>query len=257
MWSEKEQQRQGLLQAIKDDPEDDTAPLIYADWLEENGQPERAEYIRLSIRESRASTDAERSDLCSRCDEISGRHWKRWLQPLSRDMVHGLTFDRRRMPIFHLDLDDFLQNAHLFEHTEFFSLELYAPRPEDARRLAACEQLRNLSFLCLAHSHLGNEGLQTLLPHLVNLRHLGISNNWIDNQGAILLAESPSLTSLTTFGLSDNGIGNQRALALAQSPSLPKLECLDLDDDSIRAVRVTRQVNRLLAARQIGMDRGR
>jgi uncharacterized protein (TIGR02996 family) len=31
MRSDQEQQRRGLLQAIKDNSEDDTAPLIYAD----------------------------------------------------------------------------------------------------------------------------------------------------------------------------------------------------------------------------------
>jgi uncharacterized protein (TIGR02996 family) len=37
---------EALLQAILDDPEDDTPRLVYADWLEENGEPERAEFIR-------------------------------------------------------------------------------------------------------------------------------------------------------------------------------------------------------------------
>lgn len=30
-------------------PEDDTPRLVYADWLEDNGQPERAEFIRIQI----------------------------------------------------------------------------------------------------------------------------------------------------------------------------------------------------------------
>ncbi len=36
-----------LLQAIFDDPENDTPRLIYADWLEENGDTGRAEFIRV------------------------------------------------------------------------------------------------------------------------------------------------------------------------------------------------------------------
>ena len=39
----------GLLAAVLDEPECDTARLVYADALEENGQSERAEFIRLSI----------------------------------------------------------------------------------------------------------------------------------------------------------------------------------------------------------------
>lgn len=39
-----------LFQAILDDPADDTRRLVYADWLEEHGDGERAEFIRLQIR---------------------------------------------------------------------------------------------------------------------------------------------------------------------------------------------------------------
>lgn len=38
-----------FLRAICADPEDDTVRLVYADWLDENGDPDRAEFIRLQI----------------------------------------------------------------------------------------------------------------------------------------------------------------------------------------------------------------
>lgn len=40
---------EALLVAILDDPCDDALRLIYADWLDEDGQPERARYIREQI----------------------------------------------------------------------------------------------------------------------------------------------------------------------------------------------------------------
>src|SRR5476651_1127832 len=40
---------QALLAAIAADPENDLPRLVYADWLDENGQPIRAEFIRLQI----------------------------------------------------------------------------------------------------------------------------------------------------------------------------------------------------------------
>jgi len=40
-------QHQALLQAILDAPAEDAPRLIYADWLEENGDPDRAEFIRV------------------------------------------------------------------------------------------------------------------------------------------------------------------------------------------------------------------
>lgn len=38
-----------ILRAILDEPHDDLHRLAYADWLEENGQNERAEFIRLQL----------------------------------------------------------------------------------------------------------------------------------------------------------------------------------------------------------------
>lgn len=38
-----------LLNAVLDAPDDDFHRLVYADWLEENGQEERAEFIRVQI----------------------------------------------------------------------------------------------------------------------------------------------------------------------------------------------------------------
>jgi uncharacterized protein (TIGR02996 family) len=34
-----------FLQAILDSPDDDTPRLVYADWLDEHGQTERAEFL--------------------------------------------------------------------------------------------------------------------------------------------------------------------------------------------------------------------
>src|SRR5438552_3245579 len=40
---------EAFLREICEHPDDDAPRLIYADWLEENGQPERAEFIRVQI----------------------------------------------------------------------------------------------------------------------------------------------------------------------------------------------------------------
>ncbi len=42
-----------LLRAILVQPDEDTPRLVYADWLQENGEPERAEYIRLQVQLAR------------------------------------------------------------------------------------------------------------------------------------------------------------------------------------------------------------
>ena len=52
----------GLLQAIISEPAANDLRLIYADWLEENGQPERAEFIRVQIELASMDWDYERDE---------------------------------------------------------------------------------------------------------------------------------------------------------------------------------------------------
>ena len=67
-------------------PEDDTLRLAYADWLDEHGDPDRAEFIRLQFRlrdwPHRRNPDpyAGDLDLRPRC----GNHWCRKLDPCHR-----------------------------------------------------------------------------------------------------------------------------------------------------------------------------
>jgi uncharacterized protein (TIGR02996 family) len=46
-------ERDALLRAIADDPDDDTPRLVYADWQDEHGQPEHAELIRVQCEAER------------------------------------------------------------------------------------------------------------------------------------------------------------------------------------------------------------
>ena len=40
-------ERDAFLQAIRDSPDDDTPRLVFADWLTENGDADRGEFIRV------------------------------------------------------------------------------------------------------------------------------------------------------------------------------------------------------------------
>ena len=67
-----------LLAAILADPADDTPRLVYADWCDENGQPDRAEFIRAQCELARPCrlgySDAYHvDDVCHACDELRRR----------------------------------------------------------------------------------------------------------------------------------------------------------------------------------------
>jgi uncharacterized protein (TIGR02996 family) len=49
-----------LLAAIRASPADDAPRLVYADWLDEHGQPQRAEFIRVQCELARADSTALR-----------------------------------------------------------------------------------------------------------------------------------------------------------------------------------------------------
>lgn len=49
----------GLLQTIIEEPEADDLRLLYADWLEDNGEPERAELIRVQCEFAKHQPDAD------------------------------------------------------------------------------------------------------------------------------------------------------------------------------------------------------
>ena len=42
-------ERDALLRAVCENPDDDTPRLVFADWLQEHGEGDRAEFIRLQI----------------------------------------------------------------------------------------------------------------------------------------------------------------------------------------------------------------
>ena len=60
-----------LYRSILANPDDDTPRLVYADWLEENGRPEEAEFLRAECRLERITPDdPDYTDLLDRREEL-------------------------------------------------------------------------------------------------------------------------------------------------------------------------------------------
>jgi uncharacterized protein (TIGR02996 family) len=79
-------ERAALLRAVCDAP-DDTPRLVFADWLDEHGEPERAEFIRLQLgfngrlgRLPAGDRSGERR--LARLLDLLGRYKRRWLAEL-------------------------------------------------------------------------------------------------------------------------------------------------------------------------------
>src|SRR5262245_32494521 len=70
---------QAFLQAIAESPDDDTPRLVFADWLDDHGDPARAEFIRVQIElASQPGDDTRRRALQDREEDLLRAHEDEW-----------------------------------------------------------------------------------------------------------------------------------------------------------------------------------
>jgi uncharacterized protein (TIGR02996 family) len=70
--------RDALLRAICENPDDDAPRLVYADWLDEHGDPRQAEFIRVQIELARESGRASRKRFLRDREEELWRQRRTW-----------------------------------------------------------------------------------------------------------------------------------------------------------------------------------
>jgi uncharacterized protein (TIGR02996 family) len=137
-----------LESAIRAAPEDDTARLVYADYLDEQGNradADRAEFIRIQVRLAKLDeTDPSRDVLEDRENELLRTHERTWLGPLSGPVAQGLLrwrFDRGFVGEIRADTRTLAHHAdELFDRHPIYRLRL-APVPgEDPGPVARLAQ---------------------------------------------------------------------------------------------------------------------
>jgi uncharacterized protein (TIGR02996 family) len=242
-----------LLRQIAQRPLDPLPRLILADFLEENGAPARAEFIRLQVQQMpRRWGWEDKDEWTPRERELWQRHRDEWLEGLPDlewivwgGLVEGIVggAEGGRKARQHLDLRRVELNAGSTVQGKLewlvgvvaLSAEGMRLGPVGAEALAQSPHLHNLTTLNLARNGIGAAGAEALAqsPHLHNLTTLNLSLNRIGAAGVEALAQSPHLHNLTTLNLARNGIGAAGAEALAQSPYLQNLTTLDLASNGI------------------------
>ena len=81
---------QAFLKDVVTHPDDDFPRLVYADWLEEHGDPARAAFIRAQCRLRKLGPfDPERYDLEAAEADLLPKHEKRWKKPLAKITGQG------------------------------------------------------------------------------------------------------------------------------------------------------------------------
>src|SRR5579871_2544336 len=88
--------RAAFVSALANRPDDEAARLVFADWLEEQGDAPRAELIRIEMQAAHATPGSrERAELLDRAEDLLVEHERAWLGDWARrledwEFKHGL-----------------------------------------------------------------------------------------------------------------------------------------------------------------------
>src|SRR5262249_35511291 len=159
-----------------------TVRLVYADWLDEHEQADRAEFIRTQIALARIDeVDPRIGELRRRERELLEAHREEWERPLRKLWVRGdILFHRGFADHIGMESADFLKNAEqLFALAPITSVSLHDLRGEYLGDLAQSPYLTSLTALDLSGNCIGEAGARALAgsPHLANIRALDLSGN--------------------------------------------------------------------------------
>lgn len=213
----------GLLAAIVAQPDDDIVRLIYADWLQENGQPARAAFVRAQIAAAQAepfSPEAHQQEKVAA--SLLGSNQRRWAEARR---VEEVVFARGFVE--HIKV-----NAATF--------------PRDAAALFAAEPIRSVHPIRFA----ATSGVVSLapffdLPQLERVHRLDVSGLDLAPDEFELLSDSQHLLNLTDLCLRGLAVNPNWLESLLTDPLSPPLKGLDVSGLSHLGPRLAQVIPRL------------
>lgn len=111
---------QALLLAIRADPDDELARLALADWLDDNGDPPRAEFVRVQCQLARGGDGPLATQkLRDREKQLLKDHSRRWLGPFADTNPPVWRFERGTA-VFFLPAAELLTKETLARAAEWF-----------------------------------------------------------------------------------------------------------------------------------------
>jgi uncharacterized protein (TIGR02996 family) len=248
-------------------PGDDTPRLVYADWLDDHGDADRSEFIRIQVELSRSETAAaRRAELLERqkvlldanerawraeLPRLSGVRWLGW----SRGFVGAVRINSGKAfrehaaavfsaaPVQELELGgqvtgrtvpEILASPLLASLTRLYVYRKYLGDAV-AEVIANSPHLANLRSLVLGHCGFGPAGIAALAgsAHLTRLRELHLDGNPVRDEGAATLAASSLLLQVEVLHLYGTQLGDAGTEALARSPHFSALRELRLGGNQI------------------------
>jgi uncharacterized protein (TIGR02996 family) len=169
-----------FLRALLAQPDDDTLRLAMADWLDENDQPERAEFIRVQVELAGGVEEVNRCrQLELRQRDLLIAHEAEWVKPLAEvldckpGVWGGWVFRRGFVEYFHLPAP--VINRHgekLARLTPVRELFLRPCNSQNVVTLCKKAWVRSLTALYITAARLNANAIRALIDstHLVNLK---------------------------------------------------------------------------------------
>src|SRR5262249_54975746 len=207
------EQERAFVEAIRAQPEDDALRMVYADWLQDRGDP-RGEFIQPRVRwhQARQALDvAAMNQHGGRQWQLQRQHQAAWLAPLEALGLQHAEFRRGLLEAGGINLADFLKNSDkLFEPAPLLhDLGLYDNGPDLLPRLAAFPPVHRLDSVTFWGSPVTATDLSPFAfpPYAANLRYLRLREVRLYGPdipaGCVQLLGLPRLTQ---FAFTENGV---------------------------------------------------
>jgi uncharacterized protein (TIGR02996 family) len=203
--------REALLRAVIENPDDDAPRLVYADWLDEHGDPDRAEFIRVQcVLHGSPRSDDEWKALRARSAALLEANHTRWMTGVpGPPAIHWLGDYYR----------GFLRHA---------GAARWADLRADWQALFATTPLVQLTIWSITPRELDDFLAR---PEAWFLQYVFLTTDYGTDAAAVRIATNPAVTGWSVVSLApgpDDALTDTGALALAGSPHLGGLSRLHL-----------------------------
>ncbi len=227
-----------FLATILDAPLEDAPRLVYADWLEEQGDP-RAEFIRVQCELARLSADdseakERRSQLEDRENKLLLEHGDDWRVEIPEWARKGCEFERGFVHHVRIWTDwKHHYGPHLSQTAPIVKLTLQNVGGS-AIEFAEGPQVRHYSSLVVLDTEMDCDDLKILMESaavtepLRSLQLMGICSRYGDS-----VALAPGLTNRTRLELIRCNVGHRGIDRLSASEFLKTVAWLDLSDNEL------------------------
>jgi uncharacterized protein (TIGR02996 family) len=221
---------QAFIAAVAATPDDDAVRLVFADWLEDRGDTDRAEFIRVQCELARLEpADARYPDLHLRQLELLARHEQEWLGEWADRLVRwefrrGLLYAVTITPGPFLGHGNDLFRRHPVERMAFVNEEGTSLRELEVGAVVAAPALRHVRALETAGCR-PDESMGGMYGGNV------LTNAWLT-----ALAAAPQVGRLEELSLAGATRSGREPIATSawrlfcRAPHLRTLRCLDLSD---------------------------